>query len=510
MTQAILARRDGDTFQARQFWLRAAQLLDPNSPIIRVGFENGPKSFDDIWVEYASSKAPKDSTGQPIEREHIQSKWHTTPGTYGYSDLIDPEFINAQAKSLLERAREAQLVHAPHGSGLRFKLVTNWQLERNDYLTPIISSRSGEIRVNRLYDGTTTDRSRAGKIRKAWREHLDIDNNELQVFVRSLAFGHASESLSDLRERLDIQFAYSGLQRVPASDSVFLYDDLIFEWMSQGHSVFDQDSLKEACASERLLGQSAKTITPIYGVKSFEHAFDQLENRTENVLNFVPAFDQRFIQDDAAWSTKIYPELSNFLNKAATENSNLRLILDTHTTLAFAAGSILNIKSGKAIELEQRTIGMNIWAANDVSSDSSWASIENKVIYIEHDAPDVAVAIGITHEITAKVKRYVKKNLPSIGRLLILQPSIGPGPQAICSGRHAFELAHSIRDSIRSAKDDMPITNKSHLFIAAPNGFTFFLGQQALALGSIELYEYDLEGNRDNDYSLSLTLPIRS
>ena len=51
MTQAVTARRDGDTFQARLFWDRAAWSLDENGSIVKVGFEMGPKSFDDIWVE---------------------------------------------------------------------------------------------------------------------------------------------------------------------------------------------------------------------------------------------------------------------------------------------------------------------------------------------------------------------------------------------------------------------------------------------------------------------------
>ena len=42
MTQAITARRDGDIFQARMFWLRAIPLLLPDSPVAGVGFESGP------------------------------------------------------------------------------------------------------------------------------------------------------------------------------------------------------------------------------------------------------------------------------------------------------------------------------------------------------------------------------------------------------------------------------------------------------------------------------------
>ena len=101
MTQAITARRDGDTFQAR--------LLDENGPIVKVGFDTGPKSFDDIWVEYDKGKGPSDQDGVPLRREYLQCKWHSTPNTFGYSQLINPEFINAKAHSFLERAREAQV-----------------------------------------------------------------------------------------------------------------------------------------------------------------------------------------------------------------------------------------------------------------------------------------------------------------------------------------------------------------------------------------------------------------
>jgi hypothetical protein len=56
MAQANTARIDGDSFQARHFWRKACVLLDANSPLVRVGFESGPKGYDDIWVEYAPAR----------------------------------------------------------------------------------------------------------------------------------------------------------------------------------------------------------------------------------------------------------------------------------------------------------------------------------------------------------------------------------------------------------------------------------------------------------------------
>ena len=41
MARSIVARRHGDDFQARLFWLHAASLLDPHSPVIKVAYETG-------------------------------------------------------------------------------------------------------------------------------------------------------------------------------------------------------------------------------------------------------------------------------------------------------------------------------------------------------------------------------------------------------------------------------------------------------------------------------------
>lgn len=506
MTQAVTVRRDGDTFQARQFWLQAGKLLDPVSPVVRVGFESGPKSFDDVWTEYAVGRGPKDASGKPLKRAHTQSKWHGTPGTYGYADLTDPDFINANARSLLQRARDAQLQYAPNGSGVQFKLVTNWQVDRTDNLNPLISQRSGSIYLDRLY-GTKTDNSKTGRIRKSWRDHLEIDDHELRLFAGTLAFGHSSGTLYEQRDLLDILFASVGLRRVPAHESAFFYDDLIFQWMAQGRTEFDEQSLRAACREEGLFDGSPER-PKVYGVKSFEHAYDRLEERCDGVLDLVPAFDKRFIHDDADWSSKLYPELSAFLRDAAGDRHELRLALDAHTTLAFAAGSILDVKSGRRVELEQRTPKRDVWSADDVPEDPNWPGLEQSVIDLNADAPDIAVAIGITHDISNDVRSYVDDHLSDVGRLLVLGPTSGAGYHSVAAGRHAFALAQAAKNAMRSAMAGTSKEARVHIFIAAPNVLTFFLGQQAPVLGRVRLYEFDFEGSRDRTYRPSLTLPV--
>ena len=157
MTQAVAVRRDGDAFQARLFWRKAARLLDPESPIVRVGFESGPKGYDDIWVAYEPSRGLSDQEGCPLFREHIQCKWHVSPDSYGHAHLVDAEFINANALSLLQRALAAQRLYAPDGRGARFRLITNWLIDRQDPLRELVHQRSHTLRLDRLF-GTATER----------------------------------------------------------------------------------------------------------------------------------------------------------------------------------------------------------------------------------------------------------------------------------------------------------------------------------------------------------------
>jgi hypothetical protein len=184
----------------------------------------------------------------------------------------------------------------------------------------------------------------------------------------------------------------------------------------------------------------------------------------------------------------------------------LRLALDAHVTLAYAAGSIINIKSGRQVELEQRSTGRRLWSADDVISDPTWPVLVAETVELRSDRPELAVAIGLTHDVSADVRRYCEAALPDVGKILILRPSCGSGAQSVTCGRHAFELADTATDAIRTAKRHGG--DLTHLFVAAPNAFTFFLGQRQNALSMVRLYEFDFDGGRGRSYTAALTLPL--
>jgi hypothetical protein len=381
MTKAIAVRREGDAFQARIFWRKAACLLDPTSPIIRVGFESGPKGFDDVWVEYATDRGPIDQEGHPIIREHIQCKWHVSINDYGYADLVNPDWINATTHSLLQRARNAQLTHAKNAKCVRFKLLTNWRIGQNDPLRSLIYQRSKTLRLDDLF-GSKTDTSATGKIRKLWREHLNIDNTELRDFARTLALDTDSTSLDDHRDNLDLLFENRGLRRVPINESSFIYDDLAFQWLGQGRLEFDRQSFQDACVREGLFSKEA-TAHKVFGVKSFEHAFDRLEDRCTIVLDLITQFDERTIREQTEWTSSLYPKLK---------------------------GSVLNIKSGRNIELEQRTNHREIWNSSDTERDTTWPTWNYETEVLNEHGGDLAVAVSLTHDVDPAVRNYIAKS----------------------------------------------------------------------------------------------------
>ncbi|MET3583484.1 hypothetical protein ABID19_006549 [Mesorhizobium robiniae] len=199
--------------------------------------------------------------------------------------------------------------------------------------------------------------------------------------------------------------------------------------------------------------------------------------------------------------------MKNFLLEAARESERLRLVLDAHLTLSFAAGSVLNIKSGRLIELEQRTTGRAVWSPNDLPHDPAWPVWT----FSEHDGmPEgdgIVVTVSLTHDVAAAVSGYAAASLPVARATLDARIATAPGARAVICGRHAFELAESLVAKIRSVRDTSP-GQRIHLFMAVPGAFSFFLGQRATAIGPVTIYEFDFDGNRGGSYEVSLSLPV--
>ncbi len=92
--------------------------------------------------------------------------------------------------------------------------------------------------------------------------------------------------------------------------------------------------------------------------------------------------------------------------------------------------------------------------------------------------------------------------------MLIAAPVGGPGARSVTSGHHAFVLAEALAAEIKAVREKNGLIGQVHLFVAARGGFSFYLGQRQVSIGTVTLYEFDFEGDQGGSYQAALTLPV--
>ena len=493
MTRANMARNAGDDFQARCFWLNAANILNARSNVSAVAWEKGPRGLDDIRVEYSPSRS---TPVGPISRDQMQCKWHVRNGEFGYEALTQPSFVNAHAVSWLQRAYDA--FKAAEDRSVRFQLLTNWRVAINDPLNALIRRESGALDIDKLFTGKTT-RSAMGKLRDCWQSHLSIDDTGLRAFAACLSFSSIGDSMEELRQRLNDRLTVVGLKRPADHHSSYLYDDLIIKLHQQGEVEFDEPSLRALCDREELWDPNGAVARPYtLGIRSFMHRFDALDDRCDQLLDLVPNFDGRYLRPGKKWNVDIEPKLTEFLQHAVSRHSSLRLVIDAHISVAVAVGRILDVKAGRSISIEQRTpgVGREDWEPN--------TGVDGPPALLTADGGEGAVvlALSITHDVLPAVRAYAEQHLPK-AHVLQVKGAGGASALSIVSGAHAWQIVEQLASELRTIPG-VP-GRQIHLFAAAPNGLAFFLGRQ-LGLGPITVYEWDFEGSRGGGYQPGISL----
>ena len=81
------------------------------------------------------------------------------------------------------------------------------------------------------------------------------------------------------------------------------------------------------------------------GIKSFTRGAGSLEDTTK-CLSLIDKFDGRNIKDGYSWNNDVYEKTKEFLLANTNNNHAYQIFLDTHASLAFAAGRVLDSKSG--------------------------------------------------------------------------------------------------------------------------------------------------------------------
>ncbi|MBZ0071174.1 MAG: SAVED domain-containing protein [Gammaproteobacteria bacterium] len=506
MVDAVTASWHGSNYQARVFWENALNLLNDNSCVVEVTFEaNGPKSFDDVVVRY---DPPVVRSGPDrINADYHQIKWHVeTGGRFGYEDFVRPDFIGAQSVSLLQRLKNARTT-VPTGEVAQFSFVTTYRVKDGDPLAVLISGNDQTLMLEKLFDGTG-DRSRMGRIRRLWRDHLGANgDDELKAVLRGFRIIDGYRTLDELRNQINLKAQTFGITGVSADRSDFRYDELARQLKVRQINALTRDTLIQFCREEGLRVECpspATTPVPI-AIRSFLGPAADISDATpENTLLLTDEFRQRYLQEGCAWQRDIRPRVENFLRAAVRNTPRLRLILDAHASIAFLAGTVLNLKSAVEVHLIQKgRVGARVWRADDGTEvNTTRFSVSQHHI---GSGNDIAVAISVAQPVESQVRQYVSKLLPSVGQLLAFTLPSGPGHQTVAGGGHAAALAEQVANVIRQTmQDDSDAT--AHIFAAVPNSLVFYLGQHHQSIAPCIIYEFDFDRGGNKTYQPSFVL----
>lgn len=500
MSNSVVPRWHGDNYQARIFWENAVNLLDSTSCVVEVTFEaDGPKAFDDVVVKYDPPVAR--SGPVRITADYHQIKWHVEyGGRFGYEDLIDPAFIGATSFSLLERFQQARHTAATTSC---FTFVTTYRIKDGDPLGELVSGHDKSLLVERLFDGTT-DRSRMGQVRKLWREHLKLTTDEeLRSILTGLRILDGHRSLEELRTQINLKAQVVGLLTCSDANSDFRYDELARQLKVRQLNAFTRETFIKLCQDEGLLSALAPIEDPFLkiAIRSFlGPAADVVGATPDNTLLLTDNFRQRYLRDDLDWQRDIRPKVEAFLRSAVQKSSRLRLILDAHASIAFLAGSVLDLKSAVELELVQKgRVGSRTWRADDGTSGESVAASIDKL----GSGSEIVAVISIAQIADPQTRAYAASKLPNVGKLVHFTLPAGTGHRNVAGGEHAAALAEQISSTLRNERGDNPDA-VVHLFAACPNALLFFLGQHHQAVGPCIVYEFDFDRQQNKTYQPSI------
>ncbi|WP_018753653.1 SAVED domain-containing protein [Paenibacillus sanguinis] len=511
MSKSVISRMLGDDYQALYFWSKACNIFHSHSKIKSVSYEyDASKSFDDVVLEY---QAPiPDERGRLIHADYYQIKFHVTQnGAIESSSLINPAFINAESVSFLQRLKSAVELEKAQGKECRCFLVTPWSIAAQDPLAELVSNIGGELRLDKLMVGKT-DGSRMGKIRKMWREHLQLDNDdELINVLESLRIYPNSGSMNMLCDQLNIQLISAGLMPIDVGSTTHKYVDLVQGLLKKSRFTFTRDELLEWCRSEGLYTERKQVESGLLtklGIRSFPRWADNMENETDAMVCFAKYFDGRYLKDNFSWQSDIVPALIDFLRANVSTERAYNIELDTHSTIVFAAGYELDVKCGVDIAPIQRsfTTGKQVWRPTDkslIGNYNDWTYVEQSI----DKGSDVAIAISATHDVSDDVAYYIEQTGLPIGRMITCYINgRGPGATSIADANHAFFLANRISTKMksRSVKERM---GHLHIFYSGPNGLIFFIGQLSKSFGACTMYEYDFTKQTPGGYQPTITFP---
>ena len=503
MAKKIAARRNGDEYQARVFWLKLLELRTSDY-VKSVTLESDRVSFvDDVVVSYREPIKDQVTGKREVVCDFFQCKYHMTQhGAFTHENLIDPKFINNQ-NSMLKRLYDAyvELSEELHPDAYRLYIFSNWHWANHDALAKHLHEET--IRPTFYENGPG---SAVGRVRSRLAAHLSISEEELHAFLNTVRFT-LGKNLVDLARDMEPRLKLAGLKPIDPTVTHIPYDSLPWELFAQGRNSFDKAGFYQLIHEEKLIAPSATEHGEI-SIQSFAQFARRPTDLQVAHLDLLPLFDRRFPITDAYWKKEISEEISAFMldEKLMDVPQPIHLFFDCHLSIAFFAGHLVSPKHRiQIIPTQKNGSDYTLWEQSTPDTAPSLWMFQTIGKFDE----EVILEISVTHDIQKQLQSYLLTQGYSELPHIQVAPIGGVGSHAVSGGPHAWQLGYQLAEQLREKFPDTCQT--VHLFFAGPVALAYILGHTLRHITpNIQLYEYDFEGQRgDRTYYPSLRIPYQ-
>ena len=353
MNKSIKARQDGDEYQYLYFWYYAMKMFESDEGIEKIEFESDErKYFDDFVVFYKKESFPKNYLNHPISKEFFQIKYHVrNTELLSIDNLINKKYIGKKT-SILERLKELNDKYNP--DDIHYIFISTHDIDSNDELYELISNEEGQISLETLYEGKTS-RSKMGKVREKFKNHLNCSDDELKEILTPFRFkkGMSRESLIDI---INDKLTLYGFEIIKPSSNINKYCQLISKWHSKNQTKITKDFIIKECKEEGLIKDSDKTDNfnneNLNRINSINNEFKQKNydnnplisrDETDTIINDIKNHNICILGEPGTGKTTLLYQLINKLDELNEYNY---LILDLERYGNFTDGMELSEKMG--------------------------------------------------------------------------------------------------------------------------------------------------------------------
>lgn len=441
------ARQGGDEFQHLVAWSRLLRAVQSGRAIRSFeleAFDAG--NADDVVVRY------EDGAG-----EYTQVRY-----TVDSSHALDEAYFLTSAPlgtSLLQKFHSSWKELGSSPGSVTLQLVTNRVPDPTDKVLAGLDGRTSTLEY-------ALSQPAAEARRRAWSEHLDIDEGELLAFLGGLRIRAGCQYANEAERVGDLMLA-AGLE----NDDVAIAKgvNLMRSWVLDGVRSVDAATVLAAIEGLDLRESDRAAVLLIQAIarEPEPHEADEVLDWVDHFEGDSPKTRRRAVSDHA------YEQMGQELRDAAGRlivSGVSRVVVrgPMRLTSWFAAGEALSEVSGVAVTCGQR--GQQ-WSSDQ---GDGTASVATSAIAEPNAGGTLAVAVGFAADLGPDVVAFVESSGLPVKAVLQVSHAFG---HRIADARESVNTATAIKQAVRDALREHQC-DQVDLFIAAPAALALHLGHQ--------------------------------